>query len=149
MFVNWIIKSLVCRLLIVAAMDQYRPLIHYTPKSNWMNDPNGLVFYDGEWHLFYQHYPREAKAKNIHWGHAVSQDLVRWKELSIALIPEDELIGLWSGSAVIDWKNQTGVQLDSSIDPMIAIFTWQKRGWQEQHMAFSLDRGESLLNSNV
>ena len=91
-------------------MQQYRPLIHYSPKINWMNDPNGLVYYDGEWHLFYQHYPREPIAKNIHWGHAVSEDLITWTELPIAITPEDEEVGIWSGSVVIDRMNITGFQ---------------------------------------
>jgi fructan beta-fructosidase len=123
---------------------RYRPLLHYSPSSNWMNDPNGLVFYDGEWHLFYQHYPHEPKAKNIHWGHAVSNDLISWTELPIALTPEDEQVGIWSGSAVIDWNNVTGFQRDTTVHPMIAIYTWQKRGWQEQRMAYSVDRGPSV-----
>ena len=107
-----------------------------------MNDPNGLVYFDGEWHLFFQHYPYEAKAKNIHWGHAVSRDLIRWDELPIALTPEDEQVGIWSGSAVIDWHNKTGFQQENDRPVMIAVYTWQKRGWQEQHLAFSRDRGE-------
>ena len=122
-------------------LQQYRPLVHYTPTMNWMNDPNGLIYYDREWHLFYQHYPREPRATNIHWGHAVSKDLIDWTEMPIALTPEDETVGIWSGSAVIDWNNVTGFQQENTIHPMIAIYTWQKRGWQEQHMAYSLDRG--------
>jgi fructan beta-fructosidase len=126
-------------------MQEYRPLIHYSPKMNWMNDPNGLVYYDGEWHLFYQHYPREPKAKNIHWGHAVSKDLITWTELPIALTPDDDEVGIWSGSVVIDWKNVTGFQEEPMTHPMIAIYTWQKRGWQEQHIAYSLDRGDNFF----
>ena len=122
--------------------EDFRPQVHFSPRKNWMNDPNGLVYFDGEWHLFFQHYPYEAKAKNIHWGHAVSRDLIHWDELPIALTPEDEHVGIWSGSAVIDWRNQTGFQQDKDRSVMIAIYTWQKRGWQEQHLAFSRDRGE-------
>ena len=121
--------------------ENFRPQLHYSPRNHWMNDPNGLVHFDGEWHLFYQHYPYEAKAKNIHWGHAVSEDLIHWNELPIALRPENDRVGLWSGSAVIDWRNQTGFQQKNDEPAMIAVYTWQNRGWQEQHMAFSLDRG--------
>ncbi|CAF2941950.1 unnamed protein product [Rotaria sp. Silwood2] len=108
-----------------------------------MNDPNGLIYYENEWHLFYQHYPLEPQAKNIHWGHAVSRDMIAWTDLPIALTPDDENTGIWSGSAVIDWNNVTGLQQISTVHPMIAIYTWQKRGWQEQHMAYSLDRGRT------
>lgn len=144
----YFVVSLVLPVILAQSLEQFRPVVHYSPKQNWMNDPNGLVYYDGEWHLFYQHYPREAKAKNIHWGHAVSQDLIRWTELPIALTPEDETVGIWSGSAVIDWKNVTGFQREETVHPMIAIYTWQKRGWQEQHMSYSLDKGkhEDRLN---
>ena len=123
----------------------HRPLVHFSPKMNWMNDPNGLVYYASEWHLFYQHYPKEPISINMHWGHAVSKDLIIWDELPIAIAPEDDEVGIWSGSVVIDWKNVTGFQKDSTIHPMIAIYTWQKRGWQEQHMAYSVDRGNDLL----
>jgi sucrose-6-phosphate hydrolase SacC (GH32 family) len=110
-----------------------------------MNDPNGLVYYDGEWHLFFQHNPREPKSTNIHWGHAVSTDLVSWTELPIAISPEDNDVGIWSGSVVIDWKNITGQQMDSKIHTMVAIYTWQKEGQQEQHMAYSPDRGNDFF----
>jgi fructan beta-fructosidase len=110
-----------------------------------MNDPNGLVYYDGEWHLFYQNYPRKPIHANMHWGHAVSRDLIAWTELPIAIAPEDNVAGIWSGSVVIDWKNVTGFQKDSTIHPMIAIYTWEKPGLQEQHMAYSIDRGNNCL----
>ncbi len=146
MIMSWtFLVILFCPLIVAEPTVQYRPLIHYSPKINWMNDPNGLVYYDHEWHLFFQHYPREPKAKNIHWGHAISKDLIVWNELPIAITPENEEDGIWSGSVVIDWRNVTGFQKDSSIHPMIAIYTWQKRGWQEQHMAYSVDRGNDVL----
>lgn len=127
-------------------MHHHRPLVHFSPKKNWMNDPNGLVYYDGEWHLFYQYYPLEPKPLNIHWGHAVSKDLIIWDELPIAIKPEDEEVGIWSGSVVIDWKNVTGFQKDPTTHPMIAIYTWQKQRWQEQHMAYSLDHGNETVS---
>ncbi|CAF1243227.1 unnamed protein product [Rotaria sp. Silwood1] len=108
-----------------------------------MNDPNGLVHYDGEWHLFYQHYPHQPRPMNIHWGHAVSKDLITWIDLPIAIKPEDEKVGIWSGSVVIDLKNVTGYQRETTIHTMIAIYTCAKLQWQEQHMAYSLDRGRT------
>ncbi|CAF1050785.1 unnamed protein product [Adineta ricciae] len=122
---------------------QHRPLVHFSPSKNWINDPNGLVFYDGEWHLFYQHNPHTPTSVNMHWGHSVSEDLIAWTELPIAIEPEDDIVGIWSGSVVIDWKNTTGFQKNMSTHPMIAIYTWQKQRWQEQHMAYSLDRGRT------
>jgi fructan beta-fructosidase len=112
---------------------------------NWMNDPNGLVYYDGEWHLFFQHYPREPMSKNMHWGHAVSKDLINWTELPIAIKPEDDSVDIWSGSVVIDWKNITGYQKDTNVHPMVAIYTWQKQGRQDQHMAYSIDKGTDFF----
>jgi fructan beta-fructosidase len=71
--------------------------------------------------------------------------LITWNELPIAIAPEDEEVSIWSGSVVIDWKNVTGFQKDPGMHPMIAIYTWEKRGWQEQHMAYSVDRGNASL----
>ena len=81
---------------------------------------------------------------NMHWGHSVSEDLIAWTELPIAIEPEDDVVGIWSGSVIIDWKNTTGFQKNTSVHPMIAIYTWQKQRWQEQHMAYCLDRGKSI-----
>src|SRR5215203_489253 len=68
--------------------EQHRPQLHFSPKSHWMNDPNGLLYYAGEYHLFYQHYPNDIVWGPMHWGHAVSTDLIHWKHLPIALYPD-------------------------------------------------------------
>ena len=87
--------------------EQHRNQIHFSPEKQWMNDPNGMVYYAGEYHLFYQFYPDSNVWGPMHWGHAVSRDLVHWEHLPIALYP-DELGYIFSGSAVIDWNNTTG-----------------------------------------
>src|SRR5689334_4978760 len=84
--------------------EAYRPGYHFTPPSGWMNDPNGMFFYDGVYHLFYQHYPFSKVWGPMHWGHAVSKDLMNWEHQPIALYP-DSLGYIFSGSAVVDWKN--------------------------------------------
>jgi sucrose-6-phosphate hydrolase SacC (GH32 family) len=103
-----------------------------------MNDPNGLVYYDGEYHLFYQHNPDDIVWGPMHWGHAVSTDLVHWEHLPIALYP-DEIGNIFSGSAVIDWENTAGFGEEA----MVAVFTHEKNGRQMQSLAYSTDRGRA------
>jgi fructan beta-fructosidase len=101
--------------------EKHRLQFHFSPAEKWMNDPNGLVFYDGEYHFFYQHYPDSSVWGPMHWGHAVSRDLAHWEHLPIALYP-DSLGYIFSGSAVVDWSNTSGFGKDGK-PPMVAIFT--------------------------
>ena len=101
--------------------EEYRPQFHFTPLRNWTNDPNGLVYYKGEYHLFFQHNPISTDWGNMSWGHAISKDLVHWKELPIALFP-DKNGTCFSGSAIVDWNNASGLQQGK--DPvLIALYT--------------------------
>jgi fructan beta-fructosidase len=129
--------------------EPYRPQVHFSPMANWMNDPNGLVYFEGTYHLFFQYYPDSTVWGPMHWGHAVSKDLVHWEQLAIALYP-DKLGYIFSGSAVIDKHNTSGFGADGKI-PMIAIYTQhdpvgEKTGsnqFQNQSIAYSLDAGKS------
>jgi len=105
-----------------AAHEAFRSQYHFTPQTAWMNDPNGMVFYEGEYHLFYQYYPDSTVWGPMHWGHAVSQDLIHWQHLPVALFP-DKLGYIFSGSAVVDWNNTSGLGTAES-PPMVAIYTY-------------------------
>jgi fructan beta-fructosidase len=127
--------------------EAHRLQYHFTPPSMWMNDPNGMVYHNGEYHLFYQHYPDSTVWGPMHWGHAVSRDLIHWEHLPIALYP-DSLGYIFSGSAVVDTENTSG--LGSKENPaMVAIFTYhsaegEKAGrtnYQTQGIAYSTDNG--------
>nr|WP_321450961.1 glycoside hydrolase family 32 protein [uncultured Carboxylicivirga sp.] len=131
--------------------EQYRPQYHFSPDSAWMNDPNGMVYYDGEYHLFYQYYPDSTVWGPMHWGHAVSTDLVHWQHLPIALYP-DSLGYIFSGSAVVDWKNTSGLGTQEN-PPLIAIYTYHNAliaeaggvDVESQAIAYSLDKGRSWI----
>ena len=121
--------------------EPFRPQFHFTPERNWMNDPNGMVFYDGEWHLFYQYNPHGNRWGHMSWGHAVSRDLVRWEHLPLALAEEDGIM-IFSGSAVVDSNNTSGFGVNNR-PPLVAIYTGHREGRQDQRLAYSNDRGRT------
>ena len=129
-----------------AYKEAYRPQFHFTPKTNWTNDPNGLIHYKGEFHLFFQHNPFGIDWGNMTWGHAVSTDLVHWKQLPHAIHP-DELGTIFSGSGVVDWKNTGGFQTG---DEAVLVNFYTSAGSHApkevpftQSIAYSNDRGRS------
>lgn len=134
---------------VVLYHEKYRPQVHFSPPEHWMNDPNGMVYYEGEYHLFYQHYPESSVWGPMHWGHAVSKDLIHWENLPIALYP-DSLGYIFSGSAVVDWKNTSGFG-SSENPPLLAFFTYhnpdieqaKKIEIESQAVAYSLDKGRT------
>ncbi|MFB9541852.1 MULTISPECIES: GH32 C-terminal domain-containing protein [Streptomyces] len=123
--------------------ETYRPRFHFTPDKNWMNDPNGLVYFKGEYHLFYQYNPNGNSWGDMSWGHAVSKDLVHWKELPLALSHDDKEM-VFSGSAVVDRDNTTGFGTKKN-PAMVAIYTsaYKNGGKQAQSLAYSTDRGRT------
>jgi fructan beta-fructosidase len=118
--------------------SHWRPKIHFAPQKNWTNDPNGLVYHEGEWHLFFQYNPEGDKWGNMSWGHAVSTDLMNWEELPVAISQDSAWI--FSGCVVIDKNNTAGFGKNA----MVAIYTADYHGKKEnQHLAFSTDKGRS------
>ena len=123
--------------------EDYRPAFHFSPEKNWTNDPNGLVFFGSEYHLFYQYNPFGDVWGHMSWGHAVSRDLVSWRQLPVAL-PEENGTMIFSGSAVVDWKNTSGFG-KNGIPPLVAIYTGHRPGLQNQNIAYSTDSGRSWV----
>ena len=124
-------------------MEPFRPQYHFTPEKNWMNDPNGMVFYEGEYHLFYQYNPAGDKWGHMSWGHAVSPDMVHWTHLPLALAEADNVM-IFSGSAVVDWKNSSGFGKDGR-PPLVAVYTGFRTTdrVQFQCIAYSNDKGRT------
>lgn len=129
--------------------EPHRPQFHFSPKENWMNDPNGLVFENGTYHLFFQQNPTAPVAGNIHWGHATSADLVHWQQQPTAIAP-DSLGLIFSGSAVLDAQNTSGLGQPGR-PALVALYTShsekkEKQGRQDvenQSLAYSLDHGQT------
>jgi fructan beta-fructosidase len=131
--------------------EMYRPQVHFSPKEKWVNDPNGMVYYKGIYHLFYQHYPDSTVWGPMHWGHATSTDLIHWQQKPIALYP-DSLGYIFSGSAVVDYNNTSGLGENGQV-PLVAIFTYHepkgakahRNDFQSQGIAYSLNNGSSWI----
>ncbi|MEO6130539.1 MAG: glycoside hydrolase family 32 protein [Saprospiraceae bacterium] len=129
--------------------EPYRPAFHFSPKAHWMNDPNGMVFHNGIYHLFFQYYPDGLVWGPMHWGHATSKDLIHWEEQPIALYP-DSLGYIFSGSTVFDEFNLSGLGKKHKA-PLVAIFTHHNPAgeaaglntYQNQSLTFSSDEGKS------
>ena len=129
--------------------EMYRPQIHFSPDAHWINDPNGMVYENGVYHLFLQYHPYSSVWGPMHWAHATSKDLIHWEEQPIALFP-DSLGCIFSGSAVVDKKNSSGFGKNGKA-PLIAIFTahnleGEKAGqnnFQNQSIAYSNDHGQT------
>ncbi len=127
--------------------EPYRPQVHFSPREHWTNDPNGLVFYDGEYHLFFQYNPLGDQWGHISWGHAVSSDLLHWKELPVAIF-ENNGVMIFTGSVVVDRTNSSGFCKPRS-DCLVAIYTGHQEHAagggkrQAQYVAYSNDRGRT------
>ena len=128
----------------MSRVEPHRPQFHFSAATHWINDPNGLVWFDGEYHLFFQTNPFGDQWGHMSWGHAVSTDLVNWQQLPVA-IAENERVSIYSGSVVVDWHNRSGFG-DGTTPPLVAIYTGCLRvpeGGQAQELAYSTDRGRS------
>jgi sucrose-6-phosphate hydrolase SacC (GH32 family) len=128
--------------------EEYRPQFHYTPRVGWVNDPNGLVYYNGTYHLFYQWNPYGTMWDNMHWGYATSTNLVHWTDHGAAFTPRFQREA-YSGSGVVDWKNTTGLQTGGH-PPILLFYTDCGARFQEksqhktpQGLAYSVDGGMS------
>ena len=129
--------------------EQHRPQIHFSPQAHWINDPNGMVYYKGIYHLFFQYHPYSSVWGPMHWGHTTSKDLIHWKEEPIAIYP-DSIGTIFSGSAVVDKNNASGFGKNGQV-PLVAIFTQHdtigekagRNNFQNQSIAYSLDEGKT------
>jgi len=131
----------------VTEAELYRPNFHFTPKKGWMNDPNGMFYADGYYHLYFQHYPEKNVWGPMHWGHAISKDMIKWEEQPIAIYPDKEKY-IFSGSAVVDTQNTSGFGVGGKA-PIVAIYTLHdmekgkdgKLDTEQQDIAYSTDGG--------
>lgn len=131
----------------VTEAELYRPNFHFTPQKGWMNDPNGMFYADGYYHLYFQHYPEKNVWGPMHWGHAISKDMIKWEEQPIAIYPDKEKY-IFSGSAVVDTQNTSGFGVGGK-GPIVAIYTLHdmekgkdgKLDTEQQDIAYSNDGG--------
>jgi fructan beta-fructosidase len=148
MFIGLLLSSTVIKSFAQEAVKptpQWRPLYHFSPPANWTNDPNGLIFLNGEFNLYYQHNPFENKWGHMSWGHATSKDLVSWKNFPVAIpevVTKDTTTWVYSGSAVLDKNNTSGFGVSGKA-PIVAIFTADqpKQKKESQFIAYSNDGG--------
>ena len=152
-------KTLFCSLCLLLMINTYsqpipdykepfRPQYHYTPAVNWCNDPNGLVYHNGVYHMFHQYNPFGNVWGHMSWAHAVSKDLVHWKQLPLALAEEKDTM-IFSGTCVVDKNNTSGFGKKGGNAPMVAIYTGHIENVnQSQHLAYSLDNGLSWTKYN-
>jgi sucrose-6-phosphate hydrolase SacC (GH32 family) len=136
-----------------AYREPFRPLVHFTARRGWLNDPNGCVWYEGQYHLFFQHNPLGWNWGNMHWGHAVSDDLVHWREMEEDALWPDEHGTIFSGSAVVDWKNTSGLGR-SGRPPLVLFYTAFGEGAPRpvpvtQRAAWSVDGGRTFQKYTV
>lgn len=126
-----------------APPDPFRPAYHFSPEKNWINDPNGLFFFHGQYNLFYQLNPFGDEPGHLSWGHAFAPDLLHWKELPVALREENGIM-IFSGSAVVDLNNSSGFGTNGR-PPIVAFYTGHREGNQAQNIAYSTDGGVTFV----
>jgi sucrose-6-phosphate hydrolase SacC (GH32 family) len=120
--------------------QELRPQFHFSSLKGWINDPNGMVWYDGEYHLFFQHNPKGIQWGNMTWGHALSDDRVHWRQLPHAILPYGDGT-IYSGTAVVDHNNSLGKQ-KGDVKTLVAFFTFAKQPFY-QAAAYSTDKGRT------
>lgn len=123
--------------------EQTRPQVHFSPKIGWNNDPNGLVYVDGIYHMFFQYNPTEPKWDNMHWGHAISSDLIHWEEVDIALFPSDDGMK-FSGSAIVDEQNL--LRLQTGDTPTVVLYHTVTEP-NRQCIAYSTDNLKTIVDA--
>lgn len=147
---GWVVQPLAAQDTLADGGERFRPFIHFTPREKWMNDPNGMIYHQGVYHLFYQYHPYSSVWGPMHWGHATSTNLLDWEHQPIALYP-DSLGMIFSGSAVFDKDNTSGLGTRSN-PPLVALFTYHddkaapgRNDFQTQGLAYSLDAGKTWV----